>query len=145
MAAFTHVSSHSIHIEIMLIINISAEYQAHRIQDKTVTFIFRNYFIGIHIFTLVSPLDDKESHIFILNSQSLDCLLRMPSASRGFGLAWFRRAKIFTNCRLECMICFLIMVTFNKIGQHYFWMNITLALSGFTKNVLMLHTFNSVG
>lgn len=24
---------------------------------------FRNYFIGIHIFTLVSPLDDEESHI----------------------------------------------------------------------------------
>lgn len=50
----------------MLIINISAEYQAHRIQEKTVTFIFRNYFIGIHIFTLVSPLDDKESHIIYI-------------------------------------------------------------------------------
>lgn len=24
---------------------------------------FRNYFIGIHISTLVSPLDDEESHI----------------------------------------------------------------------------------
>lgn len=24
---------------------------------------FRNYFIGIHIFTLVSPLDDEENHI----------------------------------------------------------------------------------
>lgn len=61
----------------------------------TVTLIFRNYFIGIHIFTLVSPLDDEESHIFILNSQSLDCLLRMTSASRSFGLAWFSRPKIF--------------------------------------------------
>lgn len=34
-------------------------------QNKTLAFIFRNYFIGIHIFTLVSPLDDEESHILI--------------------------------------------------------------------------------
>lgn len=39
----------------------------------------------------------------------------------------FRSEVVLTNCRLECMICFLIIVTFNKTGQHDFWMNITLA------------------
>lgn len=73
---------------------ISAQYQRHTIQNKTI-FIFRNYFIGIHIFTLVSPLDDEESHIFILNSQGLDCLLRIILASRSYGLIYASRSKIF--------------------------------------------------
>lgn len=52
----------------------SSEYQVHRIQDKRLTFIFRNYFIGIHIFILVSPLDDEESHIYMKQPK-----FRMPA------------------------------------------------------------------